>query len=105
MGGGPLFSVEAKGMPEFQGEENITVYHSSEWAERAFCRECDSHLLYRLTEDMLYYNMPVGLFEELTDLEFKTQIYIDKKPCYYNFANQTKNMTEAEVIAMFASQQ
>jgi hypothetical protein len=31
-----------------------------------------------------------------------SQIFIDEKPAYYTFANQTKTMTGAEVFAMFA---
>jgi hypothetical protein len=33
---------------------------------------------------------------------FKTQIFIDEKPGYYEFANKTHNMTGAEVFAAFA---
>lgn len=45
-----------------------------------------------------------GAFES-QDFELATQIYIDRKPGYYDFANQTPTMTEAEVIAQYASPQ
>ena len=38
-----------------------------------------------------------------TGFEFKEQIFIDRKPSYYEFANQTENLTEAEVFAKFAT--
>ncbi len=31
-----------------------------------------------------------------------SQIFIDEKPAYYDFANKTHNMTGAEVFAAFA---
>jgi hypothetical protein len=34
-------------------------------------------------------------------IEFKEQIFIDRKPSYYEFANRTLNLTEAEVFAKF----
>lgn len=63
---------------EFQGAEDIAVYPSSDWAERAFCRTCGTHLA--------------------------SQIYIDKKPHYYSFANQTPMLTEQQVIDQFTAQ-
>ena len=35
-------------------------------------------------------------------LRFKSQIFIDEKPDWYTFANETENMTGAEVFAMYA---
>ena len=47
-GGGPFMAVDCGTDVSFEGEENISVYSSSEWAERGFCKECGSHLFYRL---------------------------------------------------------
>ena len=33
------------------------------------------------------------------------KIYIDHKPEFYNFANDTQKLTEAEVIALFSKAQ
>ena len=33
-------------------------------------------------------------------LEFKTEVYIDKKPASHAFAGERKTMTEADVMAM-----
>lgn len=85
----------------FEGEENITVYNSSEWAERGFCRQCGSHLFYRL-KDINAHELPVGLFENQENFHFDLQVFVDRKPAFYSFANQTKKMTEAEVIEKFA---
>ena len=101
-GGGALLAVECGSDVSFSGEENIEVYQSSEWAERGFCNKCGSHLFYRLKQNNQYY-IPVGIFEESEGLVFDNQVFIDEKPDYYSFANETKNMTGEEVFAMFAS--
>lgn len=100
-GGGPFLAVSAGTDVSFEGEESITAYDSSQWAERGFCARCGTHLFYRL-KDTRHYEMPVGLFDAVDGVAFTGQIYIDAKPGYYAFANQTKDMTEAEVVAMFA---
>ena len=34
---------------------------------------------------------------------FDHQVFIDEKPDYYSFANETKDMTGQELFAMFAN--
>ncbi|MCG8428980.1 MAG: GFA family protein [Chromatiales bacterium] len=99
--GGPLLAVDCGTDVSFEGKENITVYNSSEWAERGFCNQCGSHLFYRLKENQQYI-MPVGLFEDQSSFEFDHQVFIDNKPAYYHFGNETRDMTEAEVFAKYA---
>jgi hypothetical protein len=99
-GGGPLLAVECSSNVTFSGEENIGVYQSSEWAERGFCKKCGSHLFYKLKQNNQYF-MPVGLFDNYQGFIFDHQIFIDEKPEYYCFANETKNLTGAEVFAQF----
>ncbi len=100
-GGGPFLSVASQGKPYFDGEENIQVYDSSEWAQRGFCKICGTHLFYRMRDESQYF-VPVGLFDDLNAVHFAGQIFIDKKPAYYTFAEKTHNMTEAEVFAQFS---
>jgi len=100
-GGGPLMAVDCGTEVNFEGKENISLYDSSEWAERAFCNKCGSHLYYRLKENEQFI-MPVGLVDNEETFTFDHQIFIDKKPSFYRFANVTKNMTEAEVFAKYS---
>ena len=86
---------------DFDGEDNVSVFDSSEWAERGFCRNCGTHLFYRLKESRQHM-IPVGLFEDSANLVFKGQVFVDEKPDYYDFANETKNLTGAELFAMFS---
>ncbi|WP_439346285.1 GFA family protein [Vacuolonema iberomarrocanum] len=85
----------------FEGEESITVYDSSEWAERGFCNKCDSRLFYRL-KGSNQHMVPVGLFDDQAPFVFDSQVFIDKKPSFYSFANQTTDMAAAEIFEMYA---
>jgi hypothetical protein len=101
-GGGALLAIEGGSDVSFEGEENIGVYQSSQWAERGFCKKCGSHLFYRLKDNSQYY-IPAGIFERDEDFVLEHQVFIDEKPEYYSFANKTKNLTGAELFAQFTS--
>ena len=84
----------------FEGEENITVYDSSSWAERGFCKKCGSHLFYRLKETQQHM-VAAGLFDDQDHFIFETQVFIDRKPSFYSFANKTNDITEKEIFEMY----
>ena len=103
--GGPMGLEVQPGTIIWNGEDQIQTYASSEWAERGFCRTCGSSLFWRMTADgtgngMLSLN--AGTLNDRSGLPLRTEIYIDRKPDGYAFAGDTKKMTEAEVVAMFA---
>ena len=99
-GGGPFMEIDCGTEVTFAGDENVRVFTSSDWAERGFCRQCGTHLFYRLkaTGD---YSVPIGLFEDDEQLEFRHQVFVDERPSYYEFSNSTRDMTGAELIAKF----
>ena len=101
-GGSSLLVIDCSSDVSFEGEENIEVYQSSDWAERGFCKKCGSHLFHRLKQNNQHY-IPVGIFDDRKGLVFDHQIFIDEKPEFYSFANKTKNMTGEEVFAMLTS--
>jgi hypothetical protein len=74
---------------------------SSEWAERCFCKQCGTPLFYRLIAQNQYFVSAEAL-DDRAGYTFTSQIFIDEKPGYYDFANKTQNMTGAEVFAAFA---
>jgi hypothetical protein len=100
-GSSPYMSVHAGGDLTITGKEKVRAFRSSEWAERAFCIECGTHLYYRLlpTND---HEVSIGLFRNGPEFVFDEQIFIDQKPPFYEFANHTALLTEAEVFAKFA---
>ena len=99
--GGPLLAVDCGTDVSFEGQDNISVFNSSDWAERAFCSKCGSHLYYRLKE-LNQHIMPVGLFDTNIPFVFDHQVFIESKPPYYHFGNKTKEMTGEEVFAQYA---
>lgn len=102
-GGGPFLAVDCGTGVSISGQDSVTVYSSSDWAERGFCNACGSHLFYRLKQTGQYI-IPAGLLESGEGLTMDHQIFIDEQPHYYCFANDTKNMTGAEVFALYADQ-
>lgn len=98
-GSGPFLALTPTQKPHFEGDTFIAKYPSSEWAERGFCTQCGTHLFYHLLGGEQYI-LPAGLFAN-TDIEFDHQIFIDEKPEYYDFANDTQCLTGAEVFAQY----
>ena len=100
-GGGPFMAIEVGNDIAIDGTDHVAIYRSSDWAERAFCSKCGANLYFRLVEADRYF-LCVGTLEDQAGLTLVGQIFIDEKPDYYDFANQTKTMTGAEVFAMYA---
>jgi hypothetical protein len=100
--GGPLFTLDSGTDVKLDGTCFISTFQSSDWAERGFCNNCGTHLFYRLKQNNQYF-IPVGLFNQLTNLVLDHQIFIEQKPGWYCFANTTKELTGAEVFALFAA--
>jgi hypothetical protein len=104
-GGGPFLEVSCGADVSIEsGKDSITVFDSSAWAERGFCSHCGTHLFYRLKHDQSH-EIPLGLLDDegvASRAKFDMQVFIDKKPANYTFANETKTMTEQAVFEMYA---
>lgn len=100
--GGPMFALHCEEAPCIDGLDQVTVFATSEWAERGFCRRCGTHLFYRL-RDGGFHAVPAGLFGDADDLVLEEQVFIDRQPGYYAFANQTRTLTEAQVFTLFGA--
>ncbi|MEO0822577.1 MAG: GFA family protein [Pseudomonadota bacterium] len=99
--GGPLFALHCAGgaKPAVSGEEHVTVYRSSDWAERAFCSICGTPLWYRFIEDD-FHSISAGLFDG-NALTLEKQIFIEEKPALYDLANDTPKLTGEELVAEY----
>jgi hypothetical protein len=93
--GGVPMSINGGEHLKFSGEDFIERYSSSDWAERGFCKKCGTHLFFRLKKTDHYFLL-AGLFGNAISPKFDLQEFIDEKPEYYSFANQTKTFTKAE---------
>lgn len=96
--GGAFYAGVKGDVAAVTGEEAITVYRSSEWAERAFCGTCGSNLWYRFlpTGNRSFL---AGLFDLPPGFGIERQIFVDEKPDWYDLAQQSPMLTAEQVIA------
>lgn len=95
--GGPFMTVHGGPDVKVEGRDKVKAYRSSDWAERAFCSECGSHLYYHLLPKNDYI-LSAGLFDESAQFRFAREIFVDNKPANYSFANATEQLTGAQVF-------
>ena len=100
-GGGPFFALEDAQEVRFEGEEHITAYDSSEWAQRAFCKHCGTHLYFRVKQTG-HYVLPVGLLQGGADWRLDAQIFVDAKPDFYSLDESPAMLTGAQFFAQHA---
>lgn len=81
-------------------EGPVTRYASSEFAERAFCGKCGSHLWMRTLrgEDPGYDLMP-GLFDASLAWPMRSEIYTDRAMAAVQLSGEHKRATRAEYEA------
>lgn len=88
----------------FEGEDHIARYQSSEWAERAWCKECGSNLWYQVTFEGPYsgaLHMPYGLLDDTSGLSINREIYVDEKADCLELAGQRERLDTAQTLALF----
>ena len=104
--GGAFIGIQA-GADEatLTGEEHLTIFKSSEWAERAFCSKCGSSVFYRVTAPgpmQGEFHFGAGTLTDWSGLSMTEEIFIDRKPDAYAFEGERKTMTSDEMFALFA---
>lgn len=97
-GGGAFLGVQCGEDVAFSGEEHIARYASSDWADRGFCTTCGSNIFYHF-KPANSYSLTAGLFDDTDAITMSEQIFIDEKPDYYSFAEDTPKKTGPEIIA------
>ena len=100
---GVIMTIDVEqGSLQFTQDQHLSIYNSSDWGERGFCKCCGTNLFWR-TKDQSYCNINAfALDQQPQDIKFDMEIFIDNKPEFYAFNNETKKLTEADVIALFA---
>ena len=80
------------------GEDHITTYQSSDWAERAFCATCGSNLWFKFlpTGGRTFL---AGLFDLPAGLPIKHQIFVDEKPDWFDIVQESPMKTGPEILA------
>jgi len=99
------FRLPSDGL-KIDGADNLNVFSSSPWAERTSCKICGSSLYYRVTAEgpnQGEYYVGLGTLDDPSGIQLTGELFIDLKPDGYAFAGEGRHqMTEAEVMAMFA---
>lgn len=104
--GGPNLAMSVDGVTVTAGEDDIAVWASSAWAERASCATCGGKLWYRLTGGGpgTGYILAVAALDDLSGLTLGAEIFTESKPAAYGFFEGSgKRMTGAEAMASFAA--
>lgn len=98
--GGPFLSVTTAA-PRFEDTEHLTIFDSSEWAERGFCRKCGTNIFYHV-KSLAEYDINTGTFDDASTFKMVGEIFIDTKPAFYDFAGDHPRLTGAEAVARFS---
>jgi hypothetical protein len=97
-----FLSVHCDSSVVFNTDAPLVHFASSEWAERVFCGRCGSSLVWQM-KDGSSQIVSIQAFDSPGDFVIDSQIYVDHKPDNYALANRTEMLTEAEVIAKYAT--
>ena len=73
----------------------VTRFASSDFAERAFCPVCGSHLWMRDNTGKTYDLMP-GLFDEARDWPLRSEVYADRAMASMRLQGNHRRATKAE---------
>ncbi|WP_306253559.1 GFA family protein [Parvularcula sp. IMCC14364] len=101
--GGITILTECQNLKVDESPE-LGLYRASEWGERGFCRNCGASLFWRM-QDGSHANVSVTALDGIKDFTLNKEIFIDEKPEWHSFEQNTKQMTGAEVIALFTEGQ
>lgn len=78
----------------------VNWYQSSDWAERGSCGHCGTALFWRLRSDHGMTVVSAGSLDQNEELDpIEEHIYIDKKPPWYDFADDAPRLTAAQFMA------
>ena len=97
---GPFLAAACDNDVEVGEGAPLAFYQSSDWGERGFCQACGTPLFWR-TRDKSHTAVSVSALDDPGPLRFTSEIFIDEKPDYYEFANETKTMTGEQVFAYY----
>jgi hypothetical protein len=100
--GGVFMAVPCGDSLRFEDEAQLGTFKSSDYGERLFCRACGSSLAWRM-QDRSHSAVSMQAFAERGDFLFAEEIFVDEKPATYEFANDTRRLTGAEVFAQFGA--
>ena len=100
--GGPFLGVRCRDTVKMvSDDDHFSVYASSEWGERVFCKTCGSTLFWRMRNGSDT-EVAFGAFDDPAPFGLRKEIFLDVKPATYTFADKTEKKTGAELMAEMA---
>ena len=96
--GGAFYAALNGEEARISGKESVSIYRSSEWAERAFCACCGSMLWFRFlpTGNRSY---SAGLFDGAKDHAIDREIFADRAVCWTELSGNHRRLTATEILA------
>lgn len=100
--GGMFIVTDCSGNLEFAPDAPVTAFASSPWGRRLFCSKCGSSLAWQSADGAMSF-VSVQAFPDPARFPVTGQLFIDCKPGSYELANETRNVTEAEFMAIYGA--
>ncbi|KIC50171.1 hypothetical protein RA29_08475 [Tateyamaria sp. ANG-S1] len=103
--GSALFEVSVQSDDlTWSGSDHIATRATSDWAERAWCKECGTNLYFRQTKEGEWFggtDLPLGLFDQPDVFNLTHEIFVDHKPSGIPLTDcGQKRLTRDEVVAL-----
>ena len=96
--GGAFYAAQTGAKAQVAGDDAVTVFRSSDWAERAFCSRCGSCLWFRFLPTGNR-SFSAGLFDAATAHAVEKEIFSDERAEWCRLEGDHPRQTGAEVIA------
>ncbi|MEM7056456.1 MAG: GFA family protein [Pseudomonadota bacterium] len=94
-GAGPYMEVDMSTGVSIEGD-TLRWYRSSENGERGFCTTCGSSLFWRDVRAGDAMSVSANALQGDHGLKIKSHIWVDDKPDWYEFADDTSRLTASE---------
>ena len=95
---GPFMAIRFEGGVAFDDETALRWYRSSEHGERGFCSQCGSSLFWREPGAGNDVAISVSTLDDGHGIGIMEHIWVDDKPDWYEFTDDTPRRTAAEVL-------
>ncbi len=95
-GSGPYMSFHFVDGVTLDADEGLAWYRSSDVGERGFCRRCGSSLFWRKPGAGSDMAVSAGTLEPGAPVAIRSHIWVEDKPGWYDFADDTPRRTAAE---------
>ena len=87
---------------EFEDEDHLRFFASSDSAERGFCSTCGSSLLWRSSDGETLV-VSSGTLDDQSRFALTSEIYIEDKPPGYDLSGDHPRLTEAEFTKLMSA--